>query len=80
MTDQRQIEFLYYKVNKAGVFQADVTEYVQAGTIRMDMDLSVKFQARFTIEETDAITLTNIDSAIQFDSSDIFINICSLNS
>jgi len=56
MTDQRQIEFLYYKVNKAGVFQADVTEYVQAGTIRMDMDLSVKFQARFTIEETDAIT------------------------
>ena len=48
---QRQLEFLFYKVDRRGLYLGDLTTYVRSGSVKMDQDLDVKFQGQFVLTE-----------------------------
>jgi hypothetical protein len=48
---QRQLEFLFHKVNRLGLYQGDLTPYIISGSVKMDQDLDVKCQGHFVMQE-----------------------------
>ena len=48
---QRQLEFLFHRVNRLGLYQGDLTPYIISGSVKMDQDLDVKCQGHFVMQE-----------------------------